>query len=303
MPDEAPGAGTPMPEGAPDGAAPDRTLRARVALDRVLRDCGSAVVALSGGVDSATLAWRAFAVLGDRSLAVTGVSASLSSYQRGLVEAVLASRPLRHEWIATDEMGAAAYRANGFDRCFHCKEELYRRLRELADARGLSAVLDGTNRDDLGDHRPGRRAAELYGVRSPFLEAGLGKAEIRALARAARLPVAEEPASACLASRVPHRTPINAGVLSAVEAGEAAVRALGFSGFRVRHHGDAARIELAPADIPRALSPAVSARLAAGLRAAGYREVAVDRRGYRPAGLARPPDPERDLVFLGPPAT
>ncbi len=272
--------------------------RRRAALDAVLRDCGSAVVALSGGVDSATLAWRAFAVLGDRSLAVTGVSASLSSHQRGLVEAVLAARPLRHEWISTEEMGAAAYRANGLDRCFHCKEELYRRLRGLADARGLGTVLDGTNRDDLGDHRPGRRAAAIYGVRSPFLEAGFGKADIRSLARMAGLPVAEEPASACLASRVPHRIPISAEVLGTVEAGEAAVRALGFSGFRVRHHGDTARIELAPADIPRALSPPMRGRLAAGVRAAGYRQVAVDRRGYRQAGLARPPDPERDLVFL-----
>ena len=280
---------------------PTDLRRRREALDAVLRDCRSAVVALSGGVDSATLAWRAFAVLGERSLAVTGVSASLSSYQRRLVEATLATHPLRHEWIATDEIEGAAYRANDFDRCFHCKDELYGRLRDLADARGLETVLDGTNRDDLGDHRPGRRAAALHRVRSPFLEAGLGKADIRALASAAGLPVAEEPASACLASRVPHRIPIDAAVLGTVEAGEAAVRALGFSGFRVRHHGDTARIELAADDLARALSPSVSARLADGLRAAGYRRVALDRRGYQPAGLARAADPERDLVFLGPP--
>lgn len=266
--------------------------------DAVLRDCGSAVVALSGGVDSATLAWRSFAVLGNRSLAVTGVSPSLSSYQRGLVEAVLASHPLRHEWIATEEMDATAYRANDADRCFHCKDELYGRLRALADARGLATVLDGTNRDDLGDHRPGRRAAGVHGVRSPFLEAGMGKADIRRLAREAGLPVAEEPASACLASRVPARIPISPDVLGTVEAGEAAVRALGFSGFRVRHHGDTARIELAPGDIARALAPGMSARLAVGVAAAGYRRVAVDRRGYRPAGLAAPPDAQRDLVFL-----
>ena len=271
---------------------------ARNALGAALEDCGSALVALSGGVDSATLAVLSHLALGDRSLAVTGVSASLSGYQRTLVESVLSAHPMPHEWLATDELASADYRSNGPDRCFHCKNELYGRLRQLADERGLAAVLDGTNADDTGDFRPGRLAAEAFGVRSPLLEAGIGKEGVRALARELGLPVADEPASACLASRVPRTVPIDAGILGRVEAGEAALRALGFSSFRVRHHGDLARIELPPGEIPRALTPEVGDRMADRLREIGYRQVAVDLRGYRPAGLAKPCDPDRDLAFL-----
>ncbi|MDE2880597.1 MAG: ATP-dependent sacrificial sulfur transferase LarE [Acidobacteriota bacterium] len=271
---------------------------ARDTLLAALKAEGSAVVALSGGVDSATLAVLSHLALGERSLAVTGVSASLSRHQQGLVESVLRAHPMPHEWLATDELASADYRRNGADRCFHCKNELYGLLREVADARGFAAVLDGTNAGDVGDIRPGRRAAALHGVRSPFLEAGIGKAAVRALARELGLPVAEEPASACLASRVPGTIQIDAGVLNQVEAGEAALREFGFSAFRVRHHGDLARIELPPGEIPRALSPQVGGHLAERLLGLGYRRVAVDLRGYRPAGLAAPFDPDRDLAFL-----
>lgn len=277
---------------------PGGTTAARRALRAALEECGSAVVALSGGVDSATLAVLSHRALGDRSLAVTGVSASLSGHQKTLVESVLSAHPMPHEWLATDELASADYRNNGPDRCFHCKDELYGRLRRLADARGLRAVLDGTNADDTGDFRPGRRAAESFGVRSPLLEAGIGKETVRALARELGLPVADEPASACLASRVPRNVPIDAGILGRVEAGEAVLRELGFSAFRVRHHGDLARIELPSAEIPRALHPEVGDRLADRLQGVGYRRVAVDLRGYRPAGLAAPFDPDRDLAFL-----
>ena len=270
----------------------------RNALKAILEGCGSAVVALSGGVDSATLAVFSHLALGDRSLAVTGVSASLSEYQKTLVEGVLRAHPMPHEWLATDEMASEEYRQNGPDRCFHCKNELYRRLRQLADERGFAAVLDGTNADDAGDVRPGRRAATLLGVRSPWLEAGISKVTVRALARALGVPVADEPASACLASRVPQRIQISAGILGQVEAGEEALRELGFSAFRVRHHGDLARIELPAPQIARALSPEIGDRLAGRLQALGYRRVAVDLRGYRPAGLAAPFDPGRDLAFL-----
>ena len=273
---------------------------ARNSLVAALEAEGSAVVALSGGVDSATLAVLSHLALGERSLAVTGVSASLSRHQQALAESVLRAHPMPHEWLATDELASADYRRNGPDRCFHCKDELYRRLRQLADARGFAAVLDGTNADDTGDFRPGRRAAESYGVRSPLLEAGIGKEGVRALARELDLPVADEPASACLASRVPGTVQIDAGVLSRVEAGEEALREFGFSAFRVRHHGDLARIELPAAQITRALEPELGGRLAERLVALGYRQVAVDLRGYRPAGLAAPFDPDRDLAFLFP---
>lgn len=273
---------------------------ARDALVATLEAEGSAVVALSGGVDSATLAVLSHLALGERSLAVTGVSASLSRHQQALVESVLRAHPMPHEWLATDELASADYRRNGPDRCFHCKNELYRRLRQLADERGFSAVLDGTNADDTGDFRPGRRAAESLGVRSPLLEAGIGKEGVRALARELDLPVADEPASACLASRVPGTIRIDAGVLSQVEAGEEALREFGFSAFRVRHHGKLARIELPAAQITRALEPKVGGPLAKRLVSLGYRQVAVDLRGYRPAGLAAPFDPDRDLAYLSP---
>lgn len=280
------------PAEAQDLSAPRRALEA------ALKESGSAVVALSGGVDSATLAVLAHLALGEKSLAVTGVSPSLSGHQQTLVTQVLRAHPMPHEWLATDEMASEAYRQNGADRCFHCKHELYGRLRELADRRGFTAVLDGTNADDVGDVRPGRRAAAQLGVRSPFLEAGIGKAAVRALARELRLPVAEEPASACLASRVPQTVRISPGILGQVDAGEAVLRDLGFSAFRVRHHGELARIELPPDQIGRALEPAVARRLADRLLSLGYREVAVDLRGYRPAGLAAPFDPSRDLAVL-----
>ena len=285
----------------PFRAGPGALSARRRALRQALEDCGSAVIALSGGVDSATLAVLSHLALGERSLAVTGLSASLSGHQQTLVERVLRAHPMPHEWLATGELASEAYRQNDADRCFHCKNELYGRLRRLADRRGFAAVLDGTNADDTGDVRPGRRAAAQLGVRSPLLEAGIGKEAVRALARELRLPVAEEPASACLASRVPRAVRISAGILGQVDAGEDVLRDLGFSAFRVRHHGELARIELPPEQIARALTPVVADRLADRLRRLGYRRVAVDLRGYQPAGLAGPFDPDRDLAFLSNP--
>lgn len=276
----------------------------RGALRSRLEEIGSAVVALSGGVDSATLAVVAHRVLGERSLAVTGVSAALSAHGRTLVRRVVERHSLPHEWIDTEELAAAGYRANGFDRCFFCKSELYGRLREVAERRGFAAVLDGAIADDDRGDRPGMRAALDFGVRSPLREVGLQKAEVRELARQLGTPVAEEPASACLSSRIPHRIEVTAPRLSQVEAGEAALRALGFGGSRVRHHGDLARIEVPPGEISRLLQPALRGPIADSLRKAGFRRVAVDLRGYRPAGRQRPADPARDLAFLaGGPAT
>ena len=294
---------TPPP--SPSPSPPPGTLdEKRGSLRSHLEEIGSAVVALSGGVDSATLAVFAHRVLGERSLAVTGVSAALSAHGRTLVRRVVERHSLPHEWIDTEELTAAGYRANGFDRCFFCKSELYGRLREVAERGGFAAVLDGAIADDDRGDRPGMRAALDFGVRSPLREVGLQKAEVRELARQLGTPVAEEPASACLSSRIPHRIEVTAPRLSQVEAGEAALRALGFGGSRVRHHGDLARIEVPPGEISRLLQPALRGPIADSLRKAGFRQVAVDLRGYRPAGRQRPADPARDLAFLaGGPAT
>lgn len=292
----------PAAEPAPAGAAPEPLAAGaaarREALRAALESCRSAVVALSGGVDSATLAVFAHRVLGRRSLAVTGVSPALSSHSRALVRGLLAKHAVPHLWLPTDEMAAPGYRENGPERCFFCKDTLYAALAGLAESRGFAFVLDGENADDAGDVRPGRRAAAARGVRSPLREAGLTKSEVRALARSLGVPAAEEPASACLSSRVPQNIRITVPLLRQVEAGEAAVRGCGFRRLRVRHEGDLARIELPPADIPRALAPETRRRLSARLSDLGFRRVAVDLRGYRPAGLARPADPARDLAWL-----
>lgn len=283
----------------PLSSPPARTLREkRESLRSRLEALGSAVVALSGGVDSATLAVFAHRVLGERSLAVTGVSAALSAHGRALVRRVVERHALPHEWLDTGELGVAGYRANGFDRCYFCKSELYGRLREVAARGGFAAVLDGAIADDDRGDRPGMRAALDFEVRSPLREVGLRKNEVRELARQLGTPVAEEPASACLSSRIPHRVEVTAPRLSQVEAGEAALRALGFDRSRVRHHGDLARIEVPPGEISRLLQPALRGPIAESLRQAGFRRVAVDLRGYRPAGTQRPADPASDLAFL-----
>ena len=286
-----------MPAAEPEPLATGAAAR-RDALRAVVESCGSAVVALSGGVDSATLAVFAHRVLGSRSLAVTGVSPALSSHSRALVRDLLEKHPIPHLWLRTNEMAASGYRENGPDRCFFCKDTLYAALAGLAERRAFASVLDGENADDAGDVRPGRRAAAARGVRSPLREAGLTKSEVRSLARSLGVPAAEEPASACLSSRIPRNIPITAPLLRRVEAGEAAVRGCGFGRLRVRHEGDLARIELPPDDIPRALTPPVRRELSARLSDLGFGRVAVDLRGYRPAGLARPADPVRDLAWL-----
>lgn len=246
-----------------------------------LAGMGSVLVALSGGVDSAYLAWAANRMLGDRALAVTGLSPSLATEQRAVVETLVARFGFRHEWIETHEMDREGYVANAPNRCYFCKTELYSLLEGLAAERSIVAVVDGTNVDDLGDHRPGRIAAAEHRVRSPLIDCGVGKAAIRALARRAGLPVWDAPASACLASRIPHGTPVTIGRLSKVERGEAALKGLGFRQVRVRNHDEIARIEIATPELHRALSPAMAAAMAAALKPLGFRYVALDLEGYR----------------------
>lgn len=252
----------------------------------ILSGCSSVVVALSGGVDSAVLLALAVEALGpDRVLAVTGRSAAVPALDLDDARRVAGALGAAHEVVDTREIDRPGYRANAGDRCFHCRTELFEILVKIARQREFSSIVYGAISDDLGDFRPGMSAAERHGVRAPLLEAGIGKADVRELAREAGLAVRDKPAAACLSSRLPVGTEVTPERLARIGRAEEAIRQLGFRQFRVRHHGEVARLEIEPEALATALREDLREQLVAAVKAAGYRFVALDLEGYRSGSL------------------
>jgi pyridinium-3,5-biscarboxylic acid mononucleotide sulfurtransferase len=270
---------------------PNESTAERTALEKQsrlienLRALDSLLVAYSGGADSAYLAWAAHQSLGERALAVTALSASYSLHDREQAEACARAAGFRHEFIRTGELDNPLYVANNADRCYHCKDELFEQMEALARERNFGAIAYGINADDTRDFRPGHRAAHEHKILAPLLDAALTKAEIRLLSRRAELPTWDRPASACLSSRVPYGTAVTPELLGKIERAEVALRELGFRQFRVRAHGELARIELAQDELARGLDPDMAQQIAARIKSAGFAFVTLDLEGYRQGSL------------------
>jgi uncharacterized protein len=251
----------------------------------ILRSMDRVMVAYSGGTDSAYLAWAAGKVLGDRALAITADSASIPESHKRDAEEFVKRFKLRHQYVDTHEFENPDYVKNDSSRCFHCKDELFTRLKEFGDKLGFENIVYGVNVDDTTDFRPGHRAAQEHGVRAPLLEARLTKQEIRELSKSEGLPTWDRPAAACLSSRIPYGTAVTRENVKLVESGEEALQQLGFSVYRVRYHGELVRIEIGKDELARALDPVMAARFTELFRALGFRYVTLDLEGYRQGSM------------------
>jgi uncharacterized protein len=255
----------------------------RACLESIVTHMGSVAVALSGGVDSGLVARVAHDCLGDGAIALTAVSPSLAAAEQRAVAELVARIGIRHLFLRSRETEDPRYRANASDRCYYCKTNVYQELVDYAHGEGFRHLADGTNADDAGDHRPGRRAAHQHGVRSPLQEAGFTKADVRALARELGLPIWDKPAAACLASRIPYGSTVTPEKLSQVEAAEAVLAELGLRQLRVRHHGPVARLEVEPEAVPVVLEH--RRLITQRLKALGFVFVALDLDGFRSGSM------------------
>jgi len=273
------------PESNPPDSDLEESRRKQDHMIASLRQIDSLLIAFSGGADSAYLAWAAHRALGQRSLAVTALSPSFSEHDRQEAQRFAIAAGLRHECIQTDEFANPLYVANKADRCYHCKDELFDKMEALARERGFAAIAYGINADDTHEFRPGHRAAAEHQVLAPLLAAGLRKTEIRALSRDAGLATWDRPAAACLSSRVAYGTAVTPELLARIERGENFIRELGFRQFRLRAHGELARVEIAPDELPRALDPVMAQQIATRLKEVGFTYVTLDLEGYRTGSL------------------
>ena len=254
-------------------------------LREIFRELDSVIVAYSGGVDSSYVAYVANEELGQRAVCITGQSASLPAFQRAELDRVVEKFGFQHEVIQTEELDDPNYQANDPNRCFFCKDELYTKLETVARSRGIKNIVDGSTVDDVSDYRPGRQAASQHAVRSPLIEAGLSKSEVRELSRRATLPTWDKPASPCLSSRIAYGTTVTIERLGKVDRGEEILREFGFREFRVRHHDQLVRLEIAQAEMDRVLRRDLIEELAKRFRELGFKYVTLDLNGFRSGSM------------------